>query len=293
MKAEKSSLAQPVNDSIAVVIPVHNRKQFTRECLKSLRLQSVQPSHVIVVDDGSTDGTAAMIATEFPGVIVLPGNGKLFWTAAINMGIRLALDLNVDMVMTLNNDTLAPFNFVERMLAGASEKPHSLIGALDVDAISGKVYYGGEIIEWGKGSSRFLLDMLSEDQRRGMHEVSLFPARGLLIPREVFERIGLFEERYLPHYMADYDFTLMARRHGYKVYCNYDATIMTYPEEGGDHKIRKSKSLKSYYDHLFGIKGGGNLKNFTIYAFRNCPKALLPLALATGYARRLVGFWVK
>jgi GT2 family glycosyltransferase len=293
MITERKPYQQPDNNRLTIVIPVHNRLEYTRDCLRSLRLQSVPVAYIIVVDDGSTDGTAEMIATEFPEVIVLKGNGKLYWTAAVNMGVRLALDLNAGFIMTMNNDTIAPFNFIERMLAGAVQKPGALIGALDVDAVTGKVYYGGEIIHWANDSSKYLLDELDEKDRKGLHEVSLFPARGLLIPRRVFEDIGLFEDYYLPHYMADYDFTLMARRHGYKVFCNYDATIMTFPEEGGDHKIRKSKTLKSYYNHLFSIKGGGNLRNFTIYAIRNCPKYLLPFSLISGYTRRLVGFWIK
>jgi hypothetical protein len=93
--------------------------------------------------------------------------------------------------------------------------------------------------------------------------------------------------------MADYDFTHRALRHGFKIYCNYDAKLFTYPEEGGDHKIRKKKTLKNYYNHLFSIRGGANLKNFTVYTFRNCPKKDIPLSLLTGYARRVVGFWIK
>jgi hypothetical protein len=93
--------------------------------------------------------------------------------------------------------------------------------------------------------------------------------------------------------MADYDFTLMANRHGFPVYCNYEAKLLTYPEEGGDHKIRKRKTLRNYFDHLFSIKGGGNLRNFTIYTFRNWPPNFILSALLLGYARRLAGFWIK
>src|SRR5204863_8343474 len=131
------------------------------------------------------------------------------------------------------------------------------------------------------------------EEQKGLHPVSLFPGRGLVIPKKVFDTIGLFEERKLPHYMADYDFTHMALRHGFPIYCNYDAILYTYPEEGGDHKVRKVKSLKNYFNHLFSVRGGGNLKNFTIYTIRNCPPAQLISSLLSGYARRLAGFWMK
>jgi hypothetical protein len=139
-----------------------------------------------------------------------------------------------------------------------------------------------------------LLDVLPEEKKRGgLHEVHLYPGRGLLIPTKVFETIGLFDEKGLPHYMADHDFTVTAFRHGFKIYCNYDAKLYTYPEEGGDHKIRVSKTLGNYFKHLFSIRGGGNLKNFTVYTLRNCPKKDIPVSLLMGYIRRIGGFWVK
>jgi len=161
-----------------------------------------------------------------------------------------------------------------------------------VDINTKKPYYGGEWVDWKLSRSRFLLEELRKEDQKGLHEVSLYPGRGLLIPRIVFETIGLFEEKKLPHYLADYDFTQMARRNGFKVFSNYDAVLYTYPEEGGDHKLRGQRTLKNYFLHLFSIKGGGNLKNFTIYTLRNCPRVYLPFSLFTGYLRRIGGYWI-
>jgi GT2 family glycosyltransferase len=279
---------------IYIVIPVHNRKNFTRDCIRSLQNQTYKNHKIIIVDDGSTDGTAEMLKLEFPEVIVLDGDGTLFWTKAINMGIQKALNQRAEYVFTLNNDTIATPDLLEKMMFWAGRTPNALLGALDISFTTKKPYYGGEIINWPLARSEYLLDKLNEEERHGLHEVSLFPARGLLIPAYVFDRIGLFEERRLPHYMADYDFTHMAIRHGYKVYCNYDAKLYTFPEEGGDFKIKKkAKSLRNYYAHLFSIKGGGNLRNFTIYTFRNCPRKYIPVSLLMGYLRRLGGYWIK
>ena len=73
-----------------LVIPVFNRLPFTRTCLQALRQQTHTGFKIIVVDDGSTDGTALVLAREFPEVEVLIGSGNLFWTAAVNLGIRQA-----------------------------------------------------------------------------------------------------------------------------------------------------------------------------------------------------------
>lgn len=282
-----------VRPMVYIVIPVFNRKAFTRECLMSLYRQTMRDFKIVIVDDGSTDGTKDMLNREFPEVTVLSGDGNLFWTAAINMGIRYALDHGAEYVLTLNNDTLASPGFMEKMIYWSARKPDALLGALDIDVKTGKPYYGGEIVNWGWTTSRFLLDELAEHERKGLHKVSLFPGRGLLIPRRVFDAIGLFEERQLPHYLADYDFTCMAKRHGFEIYCNYDAKLFTYPEEGGDRKLRREKNLQNYINHLFGIKGGGNLRNFTIYTLRNSPVWFIPSHLIIGYTRRIFGYFVK
>lgn len=279
---------------IYIVIPVHNRKNFTKDCIESLKNQTYRSLRIIIVDDGSTDGTREMLETLFPDVIVLDGDGNLFWTKAINMGIRKALELGAKYILTLNNDTIATPDLLEKMMYWAERTPNALIGALDISFRTKKPYYGGEIVNWPLAKSRYLLDELKDDDRHGLHEVSLFPARGLLIPCYVFDKIGLFEEKKLPHYMADYDFTHMAIRNGFRVYCNYDAKLYTFPEEGGDYKIRKNaKNLRNYYHHLFNIKGGANLRNFTIYTFRNCPKRYVLISLAIGYLRRIGGYWIK
>jgi GT2 family glycosyltransferase len=275
-----------------IVIPVFNRKKFTCDCLLSLQYQTRTGHKIVVVDDGSTDGTDVMLAEEFPEVKVIKGNGNLYWTAAVNLGIRYALQQGADYVMTLNNDTITSPDFIEKMLGWSVQKPDALLGALELDAMTEKPYYGGERIDWRWDTTTYLLDILGHDERNGLHEVSVFPGRGLLIPRKVFETIGLFAERLLPHYMADYDFTALAIRKGFKVYCNYDACLYTYPEEGGDMKLRRSKNLVNYLKHLFSIKGGGNLRNFTVFVFRNSPASWIALHLAKGYTRRIFGYFL-
>ena len=61
-------------------------------------------------------------------------------------------------------------------------------------------------------------------------------------------------------------------------------------EESGDYQLRINKSLKNYYLHLFGIKGGGNLKIFLKFALKNCPKKYLPTFLVIGILRRIFGY---
>ena len=278
---------------IHIVIPVFNRKEFTYNCLKSLEKQTCTNFRVAVVDDGSTDGTAEMLSTEFAYVKTLKGDGNLFWTAGVNLGIRWALQEKANYILTLNNDVIAPAEYIENLINRAEWKPNAIFGSMEIDAKTKKPIFAGKRINWIKYQSTSLLDILPPSEQKGIYRVTHLPGRGLLIPAAVFEKIGLFDQKNFPHYMADYDFTHKALRNGFDLFCNLDAKLYTYPEESGDQINRKRKSFKNYANHLFGIRGGGNIMNFTRFALRNCPARYLPLYLVQGYVRRIFGYLVK
>lgn len=278
------------NTMLWIIIPVHNRKEFTHKCLISLRRQTFGDFKVIVIDDGSTDGTKEMLATEFPEVRVLAGDGNLWWTKATNRGVKYAIEHDAKYILTLNNDTIAAEDFLEKMFYWANKHPDALLGAFAIDAEAKQPIYGGEIINWKNATYKSLLTTLPKEERHGLHEVTHFPGRGLFIPTKVFRTVGLFNDKLFPHYAADYDFTHRAHRAGFKIYCNYDAVIYIYPDISGSHELRNIKNLKNYYNHLFGRKGGGNLKIFTIYAIKNCPKKYLLMFLFCGLFKRIFGY---
>jgi GT2 family glycosyltransferase len=247
----------------------------------------------VIVDDGSTDGTKEMLANEFPEVITLFGDGNLWWAASVNLGIELAIKEGAEYILTLNNDTIAPPDFLENMIKWSNKYPEALLGAFAIDYQNRKPVYGGGIFHWLTASIHPLFDDLNLNKWYGLHPVDHFPGRGLLIPKSVFDKVGLFNQKLFPHYFADYDFTHQAFKNGFRIYCNYDAKLYVFPEESGDKKNRERKSLRKYYNHLFGIKGGGNLKNFTKFAMRNCPKIYLPAFLGVGYIKRFFGYFIK
>lgn len=276
-----------------VVIPVHNRWHYTGACLAALRQQTFRAFRTVVVDDGSTDGTAGRLAHAFPEVIVLPGNGNLYWTAAVNLGIAHALAQGARHIMTLNNDTLPPPDFLAHMHGQSLAHPDALLGPLEVDADTGRVLYGGERINWLKANAEPLPGPAFPEGQGGLRPVDWLPGRGLLIPAGVFAKTGLFDARAFPHYFADLDFTRTARRHGYSLCLNYGAKLLTYPEASGDRQNKEHKSLRNYYNHLFGIKGGGNLRDFTRFARRHCPWPYLPSYVLLGSLRRIGGYFLR
>ncbi|MEI7811681.1 MAG: glycosyltransferase family 2 protein [Ignavibacteria bacterium] len=275
---------------IFIIIPVHNRKQFTFNCLTALINQTNKNFYIVVIDDGSTDGTSEMIKDHFKDVILLKGDGNLWWSGATNLGVKYALKNNASYIMTLNDDTVPCEDFMENMFHWAQEMPNALLGALALNANTGQPDYGGELLSWKTAGYTKLLNLLKKDEQKGIHPVTHYPGRGLLIPAAVFNKIGFYDEKNFPQAVADDDFAHRAKRAGYNIYCNYDAKLFTYPEESAIIKLRQKKNIKNYYSHLFGLKGGGNLKYFTIYALKNCPPKYILLFLPIGIIRRVLGY---
>jgi len=281
---------------IYIITPVFNRKRFTKNYLIALENQTNKNFKVIVVDDGSTDGTREMIEQEFPEVVLLKEKGNLWWAEATNVGVRYAMTHGASYVMTLNDDTLPESDYIDKMIYWSGQKPDALLGAFAINAENNKAIYGGEILNWKSGKFENILGDIPKDKQNGLYRVNTFPGRGLLIPMDTFKKIGLYDSKNLPQTVADLDFTARADSSGYEIFCNYDAKIKIYPEESGGVKLRKDKSLKNYYQHLFGMRGAGNLKWFTIFVFKNAPKKYLLQYWIMGVVRRVGGYlleWVK
>lgn len=275
-----------------VVIPVHNRRVLTCRCLAAIQKVLPPDLAVVVVDDGSTDGTSEAVREQFPWVHLLHGDGNLWWSGSVNVGLGYALENGATVVMTMNDDTLVTDHFFPAMLKHHRTTPHALLGALEVNAADGQISYGGERINWWTSVRTKVWESLRKDEMTGLVQVTQLNARGLLIPVEVIQKIGLFDAVHLPQRGADDDFTHRASRAGFSLYCNYDAPLLVCTDVSPGRELRRRFDLKGYWRHLFTRHGDGNLMVFTVYALKNCPKVCLPTFLATGYARRLCGYWL-
>jgi len=207
---------------IYIVIPVFNRWHFTKACLESLMVQTNKKFVVVVVDHGSSDGTSQYIHVEFPNVVVLTGDERMWWTAATNAGVKYALDKKADHILTLNNDLVVKEDYIEQLFSAAAANPRSLIGSvsLDIDQPEKVMFAGGTWNAW-ISKYRSAVDLQKPysalKDRYATVASDLLPGRGTLIPATAFTEAGLFDEVNFPHYMADEDFSLRAQQLGYSL----------------------------------------------------------------------------
>ena len=183
---------------IYIIIPVHNRLPYTINCLNSIKLSVKSEYSIIIVDDGSTDGTSTYIKNNYPDVHVVKGNGDLFWTGSMRVGIESALKMtkSSDHIMSLNNDVTLVKGSVEELLKEANKHKKGLYGSLSLSAADKDT-----IVPSGTIVKSWLLNLTSHiyNSRSYSNLDSYFPVkvdiltgRSVLYPVEIFKAIGNF-----------------------------------------------------------------------------------------------------
>jgi GT2 family glycosyltransferase len=287
--------AVPETPRVFVVIAVHNRLDFTLACLASLVEQTHGDLKLIVVDDGSTDGSAAIISTRYPDVQVLNGDGSLWWAGATNRGVSWALEraADADFVLTMNNDTEVSPGYVESLIAAARRFPNALIGSLSVDITDpNRPLYWGTRTDWKTAKARRdtppqapFVDSVTPDCKN----VDVLPGRGTLIPLRVFRTAGMFDAVRLPQYGADYEFAVRAHRAGYSLLVNRASVVRTHGEATGAGSKLKKLSVRAFAATYFSIRSPSCLRYQWTFARLCLP---LPAAIRfflTSSARLILG----
>ncbi|MGB5819490.1 MAG: glycosyltransferase family 2 protein [Saonia sp.] len=221
---------------IAAIYTCHNRKEKTLKSLDSLykahEFSVDQLSlDVYITDDGSTDGTSMAIRESFPKVILLKGNGNLFWAEGMRNSWKYALQKDYDGYLLLNDDVELYGNVLAQILKTHEyslnnfNKPGIYIGATE-DKKNHRLTYSGSLIK-----NKFLYTQKRLAPNGKFQLCDLANANIMFVPNEVVQKIGILAEGY-SHGIADYDYTLTANRS--------QIPIIVSPEYGGhceyDHK---------------------------------------------------------
>lgn len=254
---------------ISVVVLNFNGKRYLDSCLSALASQTYEDFEVIVVDNGSTDGSTEHLDAHFPWVTVVKNVKNLGFAGGTNAGIRHA---EGKYILTLNNDTRVDRRFLECLI-------EPMLSSRDVGMCASKMLFPDGRIN----SAGMCLSRSGAAWDRGMFEPDLGqydsqeevfgPCAGAALYREeMLDEIGLFDEDFFL-YMEDVDLAFRGRLAGWR--CIYVPQAGVYHHHGGTAGFRSDISV--YY---------GN-RNVIWYAVKDFPIGLLITSLPFILARNL------
>jgi GT2 family glycosyltransferase len=255
-------MAHVVNPRVSVVIPNWNGKDDLPACLDSLLAQT-QECRIIVVENGSVDGSLEMLREKYPDILVLVNRVNLGFAGGVNTGIRQALRDSDDFVALFNNDAIADKNWLKELVTDITANDDAgIVTCKLMDSKREHLDSTGDMYTiWGLPYPRGRGEPVSDkyDDR-----VEVFAASGgaSVYRISMLREIGLFDEDFFAYY-EDVDISFRAQLAGWKV--RYAPEAVAY--------------------HQIGMTSG-RIHGFTTYqTIKNLPWLLWKNAPATVFTR--------
>lgn len=247
------------NRDVWVVVPNWNGADVITECLNSLSAQD-QKHKIVIVDNGSEDGSALLIEKKFPFAILLKQKVNLGFAGGVNVGIRYALDHGAKAVALFNNDAIADKKWLEGLVEGLEKIPEAGIVTGKFMRLDKKhIDSVGECYSiWGVPFPRGR-NQLDEAQYDNQELVFSATGGASLYRADLFNDIGLFDERFFA-YFEDVDIGFRAQLAGWQVV--YEPRAVAYHHVGAT--ASKLGNFARYH----------SIKNFFICYTKNMPAGL-------------------
>lgn len=204
---------------VYIVLVNWNGKDHTLACLQSLGAISYANYRIVVVDNGSSDGSVPTVRSAFPAVAVLEMQRNLRFAGGTNRGIQYALDHGAEQILILNNDTTVDPGFLR-----------ALVTCLQSDARIGmvgpKIYYqddperiwfaGGCVSFWTGTMHHIGIRKIDRGQFDEARDIAYASGCCILARRSIVETVGLLDESFFM-YTEDADWCMRVRRAGYRI----------------------------------------------------------------------------
>lgn len=236
---------------VYILLPVHNRRDVTSRFIRCLKAQSYKDWHLLLIDDGSSDGTSEMVRAEIPNATVLRGCGKWWWGGSLQQGYSWLVKMQIapgEYVLIVNDDTEFEANFLAVGLELLAARPQTLLLANAYSRSSRELLDAGIHVDWRHFTFR---------PAARAEEINCLSTRGLFLTVGDFIGIGGFRPHLLPHYGSDYEFTIRARRKGMQLASDSRLRLWVDQETTGLHNLQTDPPLV-LVRKLFSKRAPGN-----------------------------------
>lgn len=203
---------------IYIIILNWNGWQDTVECVESCRKLNYPNFRILIVDNGSTDCSEAILRERFPDIEIISTGENLGFAGGNNFGIKYVIKKGADYIWLLNNDTIVNAETLSALVEIANlDRKIGIVGSkIYYFDNPTKIWFAGGYINWDLGiTEHFGIKEFDRGQYEVIKEVDFITGCSLLIKKEVIEKIGLMEEDYFLYY-EDVEWCIRAQRAGYK-----------------------------------------------------------------------------
>ncbi len=263
---------------VYVVTPVYNRKELTERFLRCLLNQTYKEIEVVIIDDGSTDGTSDMIENLYPQVTLIQGTGDLWWSGGTNEGLLYVLEKarDEDYVLIINDDLEFDTDYIGKIVNFARQHPKTLVGSVVVDINHpDKIWDGGRMTNWFTAKDRILNvgETLEDFEPGTFFEVSQLTGRGMLAPVRVFKDAGIYDAVRFKH-RGDTEFPVRATKEGYKQVVYYGAIVKSHVDNTYEFDIKDVYQLSDVHRYFFDFRSSFWLKFRINFALKTAKSPL-------------------
>ena len=223
----------------AIIILNWNGKIYTKNCLDSIRKNTFYENYkIIVVDNGSTDGSQKMIKSQYKEVYLIENQSNKGFAGGNNDAIKFATKkYNSKYFYLLNNDTLVQKNWLSESIKTSKTMDAGIVGSRQLTFDKEPAISAGWIKSFG-------VHYYFGNKEK---EVDWVSGAGFLVKKEVFDKIGLLDEIYNPAYYEETDLERRAIKAGFKIF----------------------HSPKSIFLHKGGVTSKKEISNLSELFYRN------------------------
>ena len=261
--------AAAMKPCIYILLPVHNRREITKVFIDCLEAQTWQNYHLVLIDDGSTDGTEQVVRERVENLTVIRGNGNWWWAGCLQQGFNFLKKKGLsygDYVLIANDDVVFGKEFLAKGLSILDKNKQTLLLAQVQEGDNLPPVETGVYADFKTFSSSFFAS--GED-------INCLPTRCLFLKWEDFVDIGGFHPIILPHYLSDYEFTIRAYKKGYRFLTTPELTL-SFKEIHNIQPPIDYSSFFRFWRSLFSKKQTCNPIYQISFIFLACPVRWIP-----------------